>query len=276
MSENEEQGTTGLSARIEELFQRLFRDPRYLLIGKVERFGRELVAFIEGCTLLSATGDVRGQMLLNQEYTLRGRPDGQFPYGEQSLLDYYLASRGPNARSLDDAAFTALREESWQYYVRRNFAFQLGDFIQAREDAEHNLGIWNVIEQSDLGDAAKWSYLRWWPWIERDRAIAQALWDLQEGSAEHAATELYRAHRAIEEFGQRHADTYAQEGEEGETLCSAMCQHIDALVRLLREDEGLPVSLEEQIDDASARGDSEAVEELRIEMIRRTVDEGEE
>jgi hypothetical protein len=215
-------------------------------------------------------------MLLNDEYGISGRPDGQFPYGEQSLLDYHLTSKGSNAPTLEESDFAALREESWQYYVRRNFAFQLGDFVQAREDAEHNLGIWNLIERSDLSDAAKWTYLRWWPWIERDRAVAQALWDLRDGSAEHAATELYRARRAIEQFGERHAESYAEEGGDGESLCAVMCQHIDALVELLREDEKLPVSVEEEIDNASARGDDDEVERLRLEMIRRAVDEGEE
>jgi hypothetical protein len=37
-----------LSDRAHNFIQRLYRDPRYLLIGKIERFGRELIAFVEG------------------------------------------------------------------------------------------------------------------------------------------------------------------------------------------------------------------------------------
>ncbi len=266
-----------LSPRVEAFLQRLYRDPRYLLIGKVERFGRQFIAFVEGCTMLSATGEVKGQALLNDEYGMHGRPDGQFPYGEQSLLDYHLSSLssgGAEATSLDEDDFTALRDESWQYYVRRNFLFQLGDFVGAREDAEHNLGIWNLVDRSELTEPAKWTYLRWWPWLERDRAVAQALWDLKHGEPEHAATELYRAQRTIEQFGERHAARYAQ--EEGESLCAQMCQHIGALVELLREEQGLPVSLEQELDEASQRGDADEAERLRLEMIRRTVEEGEQ
>jgi len=275
MRDPEEQNEGSLPASVANFVQRLCRDPRYLLIGKIEHLGRERISFVEGCTLLSATGDVRGQMLLNQEYELRGRPDGDRPYDHASLLDKHLSSgRGPEI-TLTEEDVGELREESWQYYVRRNFAFLLGDFARAREDAEHNLGIWNLIDQADVSGTAKWSYLRWWPWIERDRAIAQALLELERGEGQGAATELYRAQRNIEQYGERHAGEYAQEEEDGQTLCATMCQHIAVLVDLLRKESGLPVSLEERLDEASARGDEEELARLREEMIRRAVGEEE-
>jgi len=275
VDEIEAQEGQKLPPPVQTFIQRLYRDPRYLLIGKVERFGQELIAFIEGCTILSATGEVRGQALINNEYCLTGRPDGQRPYGHESLLDYYLSSPRGEEATLDEEELAALRDESWQYYVRRNFAFLLGNFAQARDDAEHNLGIWNLTEQSDIADAAKWSYGKWWPWIERDRAVAQALWDLQHGEAEHAATELYRVQRSIDQFGERHVGQYSEEEGGGESLCAQMRQHITTLVDLLRQEQQLPISLEEQLDEASARADTEQVERLRAEMIRRAMSEDE-
>ena len=271
----EDEGARKLAAPVETFIQRLYRDPRYLLVGKVERFGRELIAFVEGCTILSATGDVKGQALISNEYCFGCRPDGERPYGHESLLDHYLSDRRDEEMSLDDEELAALRDESWQYYVRRNFAFLLGRFAQARDDAEHNLGIWNVIAQSSASDAAKWSMAKWWPWIERDRAVAQALWHLQHGETEQAATELYRAQRSIDQFGERHAEEYAREEEGGEAFCAQMRQHIETLVELLREQKQIPVSLEEQLDEAATRGDAEQVERLRAEMIRRAVGEDE-
>ena len=271
----EDEGARKLAAPVETFIQRLYRDPRYLLVGKVERFGRELIAFVEGCTILSATGDVKGQALISNEYCFGCRPDGERPYGHESLLDHYLSDRRDEEMSLDDEELAALRDESWQYYVRRNFAFLLGRFAQARDDAEHNLGIWNVIAQSIASDAAKWSMAKWWPWIERDRAVAQALWHLQHGETEQAATELYRAQRSIDQFGERHAEEYAREEEGGEAFCAQMRQHIETLVELLREQKQIPVSLEEQLDEAATRGDAEQVERLRAEMIRRAVGEDE-
>jgi len=274
MEEPEEQEENQGSLTVEVLVQRLFRDPRYMLMGKMERFGRELLAFIESCTVLSATGDMRGQLLLNSEYELRGRPDGERPYGEDSLLDYYLGKRGEKL-ALSDDDLSALRDESWLYYVRRNFFFLLEDWAAARDDAEHNLGIWDIIEQSEANEAAKWGSLKWWPWMERDRAIAQALWDMGHEQRDHAATELYRAQRGIQQFGERYQEQYAQEEGDGRDICAHMAKHVGALAELLRRDQGLPVSLDERLDDAETRGDAEEVERLRTEMIRRAMEEGE-
>lgn len=274
MGESEEQEGNQRQLTAELLIQRLFRDPRYLLIGKAERLGRELISFIESCTVLSATGDVKGQLLLNNEYEVRGRPDGERPYGQESLLDYHLEKRGETL-SLSDEDLTALREESWLYYVRRNFHFLLENWTAARDDAEHNLGLWHVVEQSDAGEEAKWGYLKWWPWMERDRAIGQTLSYLEHDRADLAATELHRAQRAIEQFGERYHEQYAQEEGDGRELCAHMAQHLNALVELLRRDRDLPVSLDERLHLAEAQGDAEEVERLRNEMIRRTVEEGE-
>jgi hypothetical protein len=274
MVEEDRQDARELPAAVIGLLQRLYRDPRYLLVGVVQRYGRERISFIECCTILSATGDVRGQALLNAEYEIQGRPDGEHPYGEESLLDFYLRRRTPEPVELDEDELAALRDESWQYYVRRNFLFLLGRYDRAREDADHNLGIWNLVERSSASEEAKWSYLKWWPWIERDRAVAQALWDLQQGDAEQAATELYRAQKAIVQFGERHAEEYAAEEGDGSSLCSQMAQHIAALVELLRREKLLPISLDERMEAAQSRGDQEEMERLREELIRRTMEDG--
>ena len=259
-----------LSPRVRDYVQQLYRDPRYLLIGKIERFGRDLIAFVEGCTIISGTGEVRGQALLNMEYELRGRPDGERPYEERSLVDYYLSPRGRESLPLGAGDLAPLREESWQYYVRRNFAFLLEEYERARDDAEHNLAIWDLVEQSEATEEAKWTYLRWWPWIERDRAMAHALWSLKQGRTEDAATELYRAQRSIEQYGERYGASYAREAGDGKSLCAQMREHLTSLAEILRE-EGVPLSMEEQLEEAAARGDAEEVERLRREMIRRAV-----
>jgi hypothetical protein len=274
MQEPEEHQEGQHQLTLDVFVQRLYRDPRYMLIGKTERFGRELISFVEGCTVLSATGEVRGQLLLNSEFELRGRPDGERPYDKDSLLDLYQESREKQL-SLSEDDFSALRDESWLYYIRRNFGFLLGDYLLARDDAEHNLGIWHIVERTDADEPTRWSYLKWWPWIERDRAIAQALWYVEQGETQQAATELYRAEHAIEQFGQRYAEQYAQEEGEGSALPAHMAGHVRALVEILRRHHDLPLSLEEQLDLAEARGDTEEVERLRAEMIRRAMGEGE-
>lgn len=273
MEEPEESDETQPQLTVELLVQRLYRDPRYMLIGKTERFGRELLSFIENCTLLSATGDIRGQTLLNSEYEMQGRPDGERPYGKDSLLSYYLDQDGEQLL-LSDEDLSALRDESWLYYVRRNFFFLLEEWASARDDAEHNLGIWDIIARSQAIETAKWASLKWWPWIARDRAVGQALSDLEQGHPDHAAAELYRTTRAIQQFGERYQEQYAQEEGDTREICLHMAQHLGALVELLRRDRNLPTSLDEQLDDAESRNDAEELERLRTEMIRKTMEEG--
>ncbi len=271
MSEPEDRGKLELAAPVKAFLAQLYRDPRYLLVGTTMRLGREKISFIESCAVFSAAGEAQGQLLLNREYARRGRPDGERPYGYDSLLDYYLSRQTNGLLELDEEELSALRDESWQYYVRRNFDFQIGDYDQAREDAEHNLGLLNLVEHSEAAEETKWGFLKWWPWIERDRAVAQALLDLLENDLEQAATELYRVGRRIEQYGARHEERYRQEEGDNRSICEAMEEHVSALVEVLRQEEGLPVCLEERIDQAAARGDEEEVERLRAELIRRTI-----
>jgi hypothetical protein len=270
--ENEPQAGPKLSERLQTFLHRLYRDPRYLLVGRMERFGRELIAFIEGCTILSGTGDVRGQALLNSEFEMRGRPDGERPYGFDSLVEYYLSGEG-RGKTLEEEELNALREESWEYYIRRNFAFLMSEWSLARDDAEHNLAIWSLFEQAEVREETKWPFLRWWPWIERDRAVAEALLGLEHDNLEHAAAELYRSQRAIRQYLARHDARYEQEGEEGREMCNQMASNLATLTEILREENGLPVSMEERLEEAQARGDQEEVERLRAEMIRRAMAE---
>jgi hypothetical protein len=100
--------------------------------------------------------------------------------------------------------------------------------------------------------------------------------DLAQGEAEEAATGLYRAQRAIEQFGEKHVGQYAEEEGGNDDLCTHMRQHISILVDLLRREKDLPVSLEEQFDQAAAEGNRSEMDRIRGEMIRRAVDVGDE
>ena len=256
-----------MNEKVRQLVEELFTDPRYLLRGEAERFEDKRLAFSEVCPLLSATGEPIGQLLLSREYGRRGRPDGERPHEQESLLDFYhdQLDQG-HLPALTKEAAGALREESWQYYIRRNFYFQLGEYDNARADAEHNLGLLDLLQTYAADEADKWSMARWWPWIERDRAIAAALAALEQEDLLTTASELYRAEKSIREFGEQHAERYAQ--EDGDKLAPAMISHIARIAELLREEEGLPEAPEERLERAVEAGDAEEIERLRREMER--------
>ena len=54
-----------------------------------------------------------------------------------------------------------------------------------------------------------------------------------------------------------------------------MVQHLTTLIDILRRENDLPISLDEQLDLAEAAGDDPEMERLRAELIRRTMEEGE-
>jgi len=258
-----------MTERIEQLLLKLFRDARYVLRERVERLGEPRFAFLEVCMLVSATGDVLGQNVLHREYRERGRPDGERPYGHESLLDYYHVEQSQNrVPVLTHEAAANIRDESWQYYVRRNFHFQSKNFMLAREDGEHNLELCNLLERYAVDDADRWALLRWWPWIERDRAMAAALELVEADQLDMAAAELYRAIKAIDQFAEKHAAQYEAEGEEGVRLPPTMRSHVEALTALLREEVSLPTSVDEKLDEAVARGDQEEADRLRQAMMK--------
>jgi len=248
--------------------EKLYRDSRYIPTGRVEQLGVKRIAFMEVCPVVSPTGEERGRLLLEREFALDGRPDGERPYGMESLLAYCLHASGEQEGfQLKAQDVSRLVEEAWQFYVRRNFHFLLADFVRARNDAEHNIEISRLISRCAADEDEGWTFVKWWPWIERDRAIAQALSDVESGHLESAAAELYRARRAISRFAKEHATQYAREGEAAVAMPGQMEQHIDTLVRLLQRLYMMPIALEQQLDEAMERGDIEATDRLRRQMM---------
>lgn len=79
-----------------------------------------------------------------------GRPDGQRPYGYDSLLDYFQHLASPlEGESLELGAeqCAALHREALQYYQRRITYMKLGEFGAAADDAEHNLAIMDLLRE---------------------------------------------------------------------------------------------------------------------------------
>lgn len=83
-----------------------------------------------------------------------GRPDGQEPYGCESLLEYYRGQAEEYRRrtgwyegyELNPDECAALRQESLQYYHRRIALMALQDYEAAIEDADHNLEILDLLK----------------------------------------------------------------------------------------------------------------------------------
>lgn len=107
------------------------------------------------------------------EMQMEGRPDGASPGGHASLLDYYLdrlqSEAGNRRLQLSHEECSELHREAVQYYHRRVSFLKLGAFDAAAADAEHNLGVMDLLQDHAV-DRNDWLH------SERHRAFVLAHW----------------------------------------------------------------------------------------------------
>jgi hypothetical protein len=152
-----------------------------------------------------------------------GRPDGQRPFGCESLLEHHeerldAIERGEeeNARftlSPDDCR--SLREEAVQYYQRYMALLVLEDFEGVARDTARNLRVLDLCAQHAETEADRQALEQFRPYIMMVRAKAlasQALKDNEPKVAIHAIDEgLDALRRYFADSG--HPDLFEQSGE---------------------------------------------------------------
>lgn len=135
--------------------------------------------------------------IMQLEY--EGRPDGDRPHDEPSLLEHFRKQRDQHVASGVPEPFTLSREECWalgqeamQYYWRRISFFELKEYERAEADAVHNLGILDLCgdygEQEDDRQIAD----QYRVFVTAHRIQARALTHL-EAEEHDAALDVIRA-----------------------------------------------------------------------------------
>ncbi|MSR82340.1 MAG: hypothetical protein EXS58_05365 [Candidatus Latescibacteria bacterium] len=103
---------------------------------------------------------------------VEGRPDGQRPYGHESLLDHYAAMLEEHQRfgsqeeeefAIDEDACEDLFQEAWQYYYRYLSLFHLEDYAGVEQDTAHNLEIFALVQNYADNDEVKWYFEQYYP-----------------------------------------------------------------------------------------------------------------
>lgn len=214
------------------------------------------------------------------QWEYEGRPDGERPYGFPSLLDYYrgrvekLRRSGGNSLHLDKGQVEEISEELMDYYQRRVLFFRLGEYERARNDAEHNLALMDIITEHVDDPELALQHEKWRPFVTMDRARAEALMSCQRGDHAGGLQKLETGIAEIADFFRRHRR---------EDLIP-LSQEIAALKDLkhqLRESYGLPLSRDEMVQGlreeqakAVAEEDYERAARLRDEIARYDTGEG--
>jgi hypothetical protein len=138
---------------------------------------------------------------------VEGRPDGKTPHGLKSLLDFYksMIQRHVSEPSgikgdfmLTEEDMEELDEEIMQYYHRRICFFALGDYIHAKSDAEHNLGLMDIIrDHCDDKDYIE-SHEKYRPFVIMERARAAGLESIKKADYASAMKVVSDAIHTIE------------------------------------------------------------------------------
>ncbi|MBI2875581.1 MAG: UvrB/UvrC motif-containing protein [Candidatus Tectomicrobia bacterium] len=135
-------------------------------------------------------GDGRSRLQLRTDLgiyqlELEGRPDGKRPGGQKSMLDYYLFKAQEHENKYDavegrfkltEGDIAKLYREAIQFYHRRICFFALKDFEGARRDAEHTLGIMDIVKRYANSRIAVMHFEQYRPYLigEKTRAIGLA------------------------------------------------------------------------------------------------------
>lgn len=139
-----------------------------------------------------------------EQYELDGRPDGQRPFGKESVLtemldrlDFSHAAESSQF-SIDHDDFLRLQNEGILYYCRYIVLFQMGDFERTMSDTDHNLQICELVERFVETPDDQKEILQYRPYMIRMNAVAGAM--LQLGAEKPgAAREALQC--AIDEIG---------------------------------------------------------------------------
>jgi hypothetical protein len=154
---------------------------------------------------------------------LDGRPDGQHPFGHESLFDYYRSlAEGFAKKNSDELKFALdaedcgkLQQEAVQYYHRYLGLFQLGDWRRVIRDTERNLAQFDFVEEHAQEEPLVWMFQQFRPYVLMMLARARAQEALTRKAHGEAVREVQKGLDEIRRFFERthHAELVEASGE---------------------------------------------------------------
>ncbi len=195
-----------------------------------------------------------------------GRPDGQRPFGRDSLLDYFQekAARfrkefgGEEVFRLTHAECLSLQREALQYYHRFVALFYLKDFQGVIRDASRNLRAVDFVKKYALEEKDAWNFEQFWPYLTMMQVRARASLLLARRNFKKAEEVVLLGTARVERFYLEH--------DQPEMLETSM---VLAFLRKWADEirQSRPLSpmekLQRELDEAVAHEDFERAAEIR-------------
>lgn len=195
---------------------------------------------------------------------MSGRPDGQRPEGQESLLEVLEARASHDAKmTLEVNDCAALMREGVQYYQRYLAAFQLQRYDLVIRDTERNLRLFAFVVQHAERPRDKIEFDQYRPYVLMMRTRAQALDALSKEETGQALEHIDDGIDKIRGF----LKDYGQSESEDE------CTELGFLVRWKEDIERTrprgPVDrLKQQLNLAVALEDYEEAARIRDQLLR--------
>lgn len=206
-----------------------------------------------------------------------GRPDGERPFGQPSLLDHLVkvTHAQPEVKP-DERMWEELDREVMQFYHRRRALLILGARLQneghsneavrcfrrAVRDADHNLQIMDFVKAHSSDEAYVAGHERYRSFVLMHRTLAEAQIELIRQDPDEAIECLKAGQAAIEEH-------HRQEGH-GETgVEDPALSNLRIVEQQIRKQHGIDQTLQEQLARAIEEEQFEKAAELRDRLRRR-------
>jgi len=156
-------------------------------------------------------GRVKIQMRLDLgvlQMEVDGRPDGQRPYGAESLLTHHLERiRQHKQRNGTELGFELteeecrdLRDEAAMYYQRYLALFVLEEFDGVERDTQRNLEVLDLCRKFARRDEDRFILEQYRPYIVMMNTRAKALRALEAGATRSALAHVEAGLRTIRDF----------------------------------------------------------------------------
>lgn len=155
-----------------------------------------------------------------EQYELNGRPDGERPYGKESILEYHLERLAEAKREGTEDEFALnsdhceeLFAEGTLYYYRYLHLFQAKEWERTVRDTSRNLQVFDLVHEYAEDEEDQLYLEQWRPYLLRMNASARAMLLLEQGNYSQALEAVTSAISAIEKLEDLEEETFEFERE---------------------------------------------------------------
>jgi hypothetical protein len=150
-----------------------------------------------------------------EQYEMEGRPDGEHPFGQESILDYQLGRLAAAQRAGNEAEFKLTPDECMElfnegtlFYYRYLYLYQAKQWTGAVRDTARNLNLFDFVH-TFAEDEEDQSYLEQWrPYLLRMNAAAEAMVAIEKADHARALEQVNKAIGKIEELDELEDETF--------------------------------------------------------------------